>query len=55
MCVQKHSGGARSEALQAQIQAVAFSLDLKVYFLPALHVGITVRIAGAVGCDLSGP
>lgn len=47
--------GAGPEALGIQIQAVASSLDLKVYLLPALHVEIPVPITGAVGCHLSGP
>lgn len=47
--------GARSEILGIQTQSAAFSLALKVHFLPALHVEIPVTITGAFGCDLSGP
>lgn len=46
---------ARSETLGVQNQAVAFSLGLKVYLLPALHVEIPVPIPGAVGCAQSSP
>lgn len=46
--------GARFET-GVQIQAVAFSLGLKVCLLPALHVKIPVPVTGAVCCDLSGP